>query len=64
MTALVLDSPDRYHPDPREWLALAHDHVTPERSVVVLCSNSSAHLLDIPHARLGEDNDTKLEITA
>jgi energy-coupling factor transporter ATP-binding protein EcfA2 len=64
VTALVLDCPDRYHPDPREWLALAHDFVTPERSVVVLCSNSSAHILDIPHARLGEDNDTKMEITA
>ncbi|SDM33009.1 hypothetical protein SAMN04488074_1205 [Lentzea albidocapillata subsp. violacea] len=63
VTALVLDCPDRYHPDPREWFALAHDHVTPERSVVVLCSNSSAHILDIPHARLGEDN-TKMEITA
>ncbi|MET9230502.1 ABC transporter ATP-binding protein [Lentzea sp. NPDC003310] len=64
VTALVLDCPDRYHPNPREWLALAHDFVTPERSVVVLCSNSSAQILDIPHARLGEDNDTKMEITA
>ncbi|MFJ5988782.1 hypothetical protein [Lentzea sp. NPDC092896] len=64
VTALILDCPDRYHPDPREWFALAHDHVTPERSVVVLCSNSSAHILDLPHARLGEDNDTKMEISA
>ena len=64
VTTLVLDCPDRYHPNPREWFALAQDHVTPERSVVVLCSNSSAHILDIPHARLGEDNDTKMEITA
>ncbi|GHH50551.1 ATP-binding cassette domain-containing protein [Lentzea cavernae] len=65
VTALVLDCPDRYHPNPREWFALAHDFVTPERSVVVLCSNSSAHILDIPHARLGEDNDdTKMEIPA
>ncbi|KJK43319.1 hypothetical protein UK23_33660 [Lentzea aerocolonigenes] len=65
VTALVLDCPDRYHPNPREWFALAHNYVTPERSVVALCSNSSAHILDIPHARLGEDNnDTKMEITA
>jgi energy-coupling factor transporter ATP-binding protein EcfA2 len=64
VTALVLDSPDRYHPDPREWLALAQDQVTPERSVVVLCSYSSAHILGIPHARLGEDNATSMEITA
>ncbi|MET9627546.1 ATP-binding cassette domain-containing protein [Lentzea sp. NPDC006480] len=65
VTALVLDCPDRYHPNPREWFALAQNYVTPERSVVALCSNSSAHILDIPHARLGEDNnDTKMEITA
>lgn len=62
-TALVLDSPDRYHPRPHEWFALAHDHVTPDRAVVVLCSNSSARILDVPHARLGEDNTTQ-EITA
>ncbi|MGW4210113.1 hypothetical protein ACWEIJ_19140 [Lentzea sp. NPDC004789] len=65
VTTLVLDCPDRYHPDPREWFALAQTYVTPERSVVALCSNTSAHILDIPHARLGEDNDdTKMEITA
>jgi hypothetical protein len=65
VTTLILDCPDRYHPNPREWFALAHNYVTPERSVVALCSNSSAHILDIPHARLGEDNnDTKMEITA
>ncbi|SDG91917.1 ABC transporter [Lentzea fradiae] len=63
-TALVLDSPDRYHPHPHEWFALAHDHVTPGRAVVVLCSNSSARILDVPHARLGEDNTTQMEITA
>jgi energy-coupling factor transporter ATP-binding protein EcfA2 len=64
VTALVLDCPDRYHPNPHEWFALARNYVTPERSVVALCSNSSAHILDIPHARLGEDNNTKMEITA
>jgi energy-coupling factor transporter ATP-binding protein EcfA2 len=64
VTTLILDCPDRYHPNPREWFALAQNYVTPERSVVVLCSNSSVHILDIPHARLGEDNDTKMEITA
>ncbi|MEU0882515.1 ATP-binding cassette domain-containing protein [Lentzea sp. NPDC005914] len=65
VTTLILDCPDRYHPNPREWFALAQDYVTPERSVVALCTNSSAHILDIPHARLGEDNnDTKMEIPA
>lgn len=54
--ALVLDSPDRYHGTPETWLALAKAKVTPERSVVVLCSTSSARLLDVPAARLGEDN--------
>ncbi|MFD9704055.1 ATP-binding cassette domain-containing protein [Lentzea sp. NPDC059081] len=64
VTALILDSPDRYHPDPHAWLALAQDHVTPGRAVVVLCSTTSARLLDLPHARLGEDNATSMEITA
>jgi hypothetical protein len=54
--ALVLDSPDRYHGTPETWLALAKAKVTPERSVVVLCSTGSARLLDVPAARLGEDN--------
>lgn len=53
---LVLDSPDRYHGTPETWLALARAQVTEERSVVVLCSTSTARLLDVPAARLGEDN--------
>ncbi len=53
---IVLDSPDRYHGTPETWLALAKERVTPERSVVVLCSTSTARLLDVPAARLGEDN--------
>ena len=57
VTTLVLDCPDRYHPDPREWLKLAQQHVTEERSVVALCSNTSASVLDIPAACLGEEND-------
>ncbi|TWP46257.1 hypothetical protein FKR81_36580 [Lentzea tibetensis] len=56
VTTLVLDCPDRYHPEPREWLKLAQQHVTEERSVVALCSNTSATALDIPAARLGEEN--------
>ncbi|MFD9741664.1 ABC transporter ATP-binding protein [Umezawaea sp. NPDC059074] len=59
--ALVLDSPDRYHGTPETWLALAKAKVTPERSVVVLCSTSSARLLDVPAARLGEDNTPPVE---
>ncbi|MFC5052332.1 hypothetical protein [Saccharothrix xinjiangensis] len=53
---LVLDSPDRYHPDPPGWLDLARAHVTEDRSVVVLCTTASAALLDAPAARIGADN--------
>lgn len=53
---LVLDSPDRYHPDPAAWLDLARAQVTGERSVVVLCTTASAALLDVPAARIGADN--------
>ncbi|MFI9011701.1 hypothetical protein ACIGNX_31140 [Actinosynnema sp. NPDC053489] len=55
-TTLVLDSPDRYHGDPKGWVELARRHVTPERSVVVLCTTTSAALLDAPVARIGADN--------
>jgi hypothetical protein len=51
---LILDCPDRYHPEPRQWWDLARRQVTPERSVVVLCSTTSASLLHVPAARLGE----------
>jgi energy-coupling factor transporter ATP-binding protein EcfA2 len=57
VTTLILDCPDRYHPDPREWLKLAQQHVTEERSVVALCSITSASVLDVPAARLGEENE-------
>ncbi|HEX6343951.1 ATP-binding cassette domain-containing protein [Umezawaea sp.] len=59
--ALVLDSPDRYHGTPETWLGLARALVTPERSVVVLCSTSSARLLDVTAARLGEDNTPEVD---
>ncbi|CCH33929.1 hypothetical protein ABZ816_08905 [Actinosynnema sp. NPDC047251] len=54
--ALIVDTPDRYHGDPAGWLRLAREHVTPEVSVVVLCTTTSAAVLDIPVARLGADN--------
>ncbi|MEU4803125.1 ABC transporter ATP-binding protein [Actinosynnema sp. NPDC023587] len=53
---LVVDTPDRYHGDPTSWLALARDRVTPELSVVVLCTTTSAEVLGVPVARLGADN--------
>lgn len=56
---LVLDSPDRYHGDPLRWWELARAHVTPERSVVALCSTASAALLDAPALRIGADNTTE-----
>ncbi|PRY42301.1 ABC transporter ATP-binding protein [Umezawaea tangerina] len=59
--ALVLDSPDRYHGVPESWLRLARAQVTPERSVVVLCTTASARLLDVPTTRLGEDNTPPAE---
>ena len=56
-TTLVLDSPDRYHGDPNGWLELARRQVTPERSVVVLCTTTSAAVLDMPVARIGADHE-------
>lgn len=53
---LVLDSPDRYHPDPAGWLDLARARVAADRSVVVLCTTASAALLGVPAARIGADN--------
>ncbi|XVV01872.1 ABC transporter ATP-binding protein [Actinosynnema sp. CA-248983] len=53
---LVLDTPDRYHGDPTTWWKLAREQVTAERSVVVLCTTTSAAALDVPAARLGADN--------
>jgi len=61
VTTLVLDCPDRYHSTPETWLALARAQVTEERSVVVLCSTSTARLLDVPAARLGKDNTPEVE---
>ncbi|MEO6088164.1 MAG: ATP-binding cassette domain-containing protein [Umezawaea sp.] len=61
VTTLILDCPDRYHGTPEAWLALARARVTEERSVVVLCSTSTARLLDVPTARLGEDNTPEEE---
>ncbi|MBB5955956.1 energy-coupling factor transporter ATP-binding protein EcfA2 [Saccharothrix tamanrassetensis] len=54
--ALILDTPDRYHGDPSAWWRLAREHVTPELSVVVLCTSTSAAALDVPAAQLGSDN--------
>jgi ABC-type hemin transport system ATPase subunit len=51
---LVLDCPDRYHGDPHDWWELARKQVTPERAVVALCSNTTAGVLGVPAARLGE----------
>ncbi|MFE2751444.1 hypothetical protein ACFXGA_05520 [Actinosynnema sp. NPDC059335] len=56
-TTLVLDSPDRYHGDPEGWVGLARRHVTPDRSVVALCTTTSAAVLDVPVARIGADNE-------
>lgn len=54
VTTLLLDCPDRYHGDPHEWWELARKHVTPQRAVVALCSNTTAGVLDVPAARLGQ----------
>ncbi|MGM1057778.1 hypothetical protein [Saccharothrix sp. Mg75] len=53
---LVLDSPDRYHGDPASWLELARAQVTATRSVVVLCTTTSAGFLGVPAGRIGADN--------
>lgn len=54
VTTLLLDCPDRYHGDPHDWWDLARKQVTPERAVVALCSTTTAGVLDVPAARLGE----------
>ncbi|MBW4719922.1 ABC transporter ATP-binding protein [Saccharothrix obliqua] len=58
---LVVDTPDRYHDDPAEWLRLAGERVTPDLSVVVLCTTTSAELLGVPVARIGTDNSAPAE---
>ncbi|WP_367137099.1 hypothetical protein [Saccharothrix sp. HUAS TT1] len=60
-TALVLDSPDRYHGDPAGWWELARGQVAPDRSVIALCTTTSAAVLSggalgVPVARIGADN--------
>ncbi|MBM7813746.1 ATP-binding cassette domain-containing protein [Saccharothrix algeriensis] len=59
---LVLDSPDRYHGDPAGWWAAARRRVTPHLSVVVLCTTTSAAVLDVPAARLGADNVVPVDV--
>jgi ABC-type multidrug transport system ATPase subunit len=54
--ALVLDCPDRHTGDARSWWELARRAAEPPRTVVALCTDSSAHLLGVPAARLGEQN--------
>ncbi|MGW0522652.1 ATP-binding cassette domain-containing protein [Crossiella sp. NPDC003009] len=50
---LVLDCPDRHCDDPHTWWTVARAHATRDRAVVVLCTETSARLLDLPAARLG-----------
>jgi ABC-type multidrug transport system ATPase subunit len=54
---LVLDSPDRHLGDPRVWWELASARVTPELSVVVLCATTSAEVLGVDAARIGEHRE-------
>jgi ABC-type multidrug transport system ATPase subunit len=51
---LVLDCPDRHTDDANSWWELARGHAERGRAVVVLCTNSSARLIDAPAARLGQ----------
>ncbi|MBP2477923.1 ABC-type hemin transport system ATPase subunit [Crossiella equi] len=50
---LVLDCPDRHCDDPHTWWSVARAHATRDRAVVVLCTETSVRLLDLPAARLG-----------
>jgi hypothetical protein len=54
-----MDCPDRYPGIPETWWALAQKQVTPERSVVALCTTATARLLDVTAARLGAENNTE-----
>ncbi len=51
---LILDCPDRHTDDVRSWWDLARAHAERGIAVVVLCNNSSAQLLGVPAARLGQ----------
>lgn len=53
---LVLDCPDRHCDDPHTWWTVARQHANRDRAVVVLCTETSARLLDLPVARLGKQH--------
>jgi hypothetical protein len=52
--ALVLVLPDRHGTGPQTWWTTASQAAERGLAVVVLCSETSARLLDVPAARLGE----------
>ena len=51
---LVLDTPDRHSGDPDTWWPTALKHAKSGRAVVVLCASTTARLLPVTPARLGE----------
>jgi ABC-type uncharacterized transport system ATPase component len=53
---LVLDTPDRHTGNPQAWWPLALRHAERGRAVAVLCATSSARLLPVQAARLGQLN--------
>ncbi len=55
-SALVLDSPDRHGGDPAHWYAAALHQSEQGHAVVVLCSPHSAEQLDVPAARVADEN--------
>ncbi|MCP2164574.1 ATP-binding cassette domain-containing protein [Goodfellowiella coeruleoviolacea] len=62
--ALLIDSPDRHGDDPHQWWSLAESWAERGFAVVVLCTTSSARLLGVTAARLGEtDQPDPLSLT-
>lgn len=53
-TALVLVLPDRHGAGPHTWWTTASQAAERGLAVVVLCSETSARLLDVPAARIGD----------
>jgi len=53
VTTLAIVLPDRHGAGPQAWWSVACRKATERFGVVVLCSESSARLLDVPAARIG-----------
>ena len=54
VTTLAIVLPDRHGAGPQTWWSVACHNATEGFGVVVLCTETSARLLDVPAARIGQ----------